>query len=342
MYLRFLNYKNILKEWINKIKMKKSKFIALIIGILIFAYLINKIGLDKIIFTLKNFNPLYLPILLVILLISHFLSGLNLWILTRHLKKISLINCIKYVFFTIFYSVFMPGKLADFLIIYYFKKKNISIGESSAIIFFDKIISLILKSILGILGVLLIFDKFNLILLSLPIIIIFVIILSIIILSSKTSRNLIRKYILRKYSYLFKGFSKKIIEYLKGYKKELFYNFSITVIKIIFETLLIYLLFLAFGLKSNFILILLVFNLLAIANFFISPIGISGGGVREGLGVIIFGLVGIDMAIVLNSYIIKIILIYFINLIIFIKYHNELNLLKKSKFFKNLKKKIKI
>lgn len=322
--------------------MKKSRIIIPVIGILVFIYLIYNIGLDKIILTFKNFNLLYLPLLLLILLISYFLSGLNLWVLVKRFNKVKFFNCIKYNFFTIFYSTFMPGKLADFLIIHYFKQNKVKIGESGAVIFFDKAISLILKSILGVIGALFLLGRFDLLFLGIPIFVILAIILFLRILFSKKFRDFLKKYILRKYAYLLKGFFENIKSYLRSYKKELFYNSLVTVIKIIFETLLIYVSFLAFGLKIDFIVVLLVFNLLAIINFFVLPVGISGLGAREALGVIVFGLAGIDRAVVLNSYIIKIILIYLVNLVIFLKYSTELNLLKRSKFFKKIKKKVRI
>jgi uncharacterized protein (TIRG00374 family) len=321
--------------------MKKTKLIVTLIGILIFVYLIYNIGLDKIILTFKNFNLAYFWLSIIILLITYYLAGLNIWVLAKHFRKVSFFNCIKYNLFTIFYSTFMPGKIADFLIIHYFKQDKINFGEGGAIIFFDKSISLILKSVLGILGALLLLKKFDVLFLGIPLFTIIGIILFSITLSSKKFRGFIKKHILRKYVYLLKGFFKSIKKYLKYYKKELFYNFLITVIKIIFETSFIYVLFLSLGLKVNFIVVLLIFNLLAIINFVTLPMGIMGLGMKESLGVIIFGLAGIDRAVVLNSYILKIILVYLIDLFIFIKYSNELNLLKKSKFFKKIKKKMK-
>jgi len=280
--------------------MKKSKIITTLIGLIIFIYLIYIIGLDKIISTFRSFNLFYFPLAFIILLISNFLAGLNIWVLIKNLNKISFFECIKYNFFTIFYSTFMPGKLADFFIIYYFKEHKIKISESSAVI----------------------------------LLLILLVLFSFVLLFSKRFRNLIRRRILKKHSYLFKGFFKNIKTYLNKHKKELFYNFLITVIKVILETLLIYTLFLAFGLKVNFLVVLLVFNLLTIINFVALPVGITGLGLKESLGIIIFGLAGIDRAVVLNSYIIKIILIYLVNLLVFLKYSGELNLLKKSKLFK--------
>jgi len=314
--------------------MKKSKIITTLIGLIIFIYLIYIIGLDKIISTFRSFNLFYFPLAFIILLISNFLAGLNIWVLIKNLNKISFFECIKYNFFTIFYSTFMPGKLADFFIIYYFKEHKIKISESSAVIFFDKSISLILKAMLGIFGALFLLKKIDLVFFGIPLLLILLVLFSFVLLFSKRFRNLIRRRILKKHSYLFKGFFKNIKTYLNKHKKELFYNFLITVIKVILETLLIYTLFLAFGLKVNFLVVLLVFNLLTIINFVALPVGITGLGLKESLGIIIFGLAGIDRAVVLNSYIIKIILIYLVNLLVFLKYSGELNLLKKSKLFK--------
>ena len=129
--------------------MKKSKIIISLIGIIVFVYLIYNIGLNRIIETLKNFDFFYFGLAMIIFLISYYLAGLKIWVLVKHLKKISFPNCIKYNFFTIFYSTFMPGKVADFFLLYYLKQHKINFGETGSIIFFDKSISLILKSIFG-------------------------------------------------------------------------------------------------------------------------------------------------------------------------------------------------
>jgi len=309
----------------------------IIIGLIILGFLVYKIGFLKIINTLKNFNLLFLLIIIPILLIPYILAGFNTWVLIKPYKKVSLLKSIKYNFFTFFYSTFTPGKIADFFMIFYLKRDNISVSKSMIIILFDKAISLILKSLLGIIGVIFILKKFNFLTFGLPILIIIMVIIIFLLFLSERFRNFIKNVILRKYSKIFKGFSKDLKKYIKNNKKELLYNGLITCIKIIFETALFFLLFLSFGQNTNFINVLLIFSLLSVINFIVLPIGISGLGVREALGVVMYSTINIDSAVIFGSYIVKLLIIYIINFLIFIAYPSELNLVKRYKLFKKVR-----
>jgi len=316
-------------------KMKKP--LLIIIGLFLLSFLIYKIGIKEITETAKNFNFLFLPLIIVVFLISYILAAINIWVLLRPYKKISIAKLIKYVFFILFYSSFTPGKIADFFLIFYLKKDNININKSTIITIFDKSISVIIKSLFGIIGALFILKELNLLFIGIPIIMIFLMILLFLILLSKRFRDIIKKLILKKYSKIFKGFSKNLKKYIKNYKKELLYNGLITILKTIFEATLLYLLFLSFGENTNFIKILLIFSLLSVVNFIILPIGISGLGLREALGVIMYSAVGVNSAVVFSSYILRLIIVYLTNLITFLSYSKEMNLIKKHKLFDKVK-----
>lgn len=314
--------------------MKKSKIILIIIGLIILSLLVYLISPTKLVDAFKNFNVLFLPLIIIIMLIEYFLAALNTWVLVLPYKKVSIFKLTKYTFFTLFYSTFTPGKIADFFMIFYLKRNKINVSKSTLIILFDKSISLILKSVLGIIGAIFVLKKLNYLTIGAPLLIIIAISFLFLIILSKRFRNFIKKVILRKYSKLFKGFSKNFKKYIKNNKKELFYNFLITVVKTIFETSLLFLLFLSFGQMANFIDLLLVFSLLTVINFLFFPIGISGLGIREALGIFMYSTINIDPAIVFNSYILRLLLVYLLNYLTFIKYSSELNLIKKSSSFK--------
>ena len=79
------------------------------------------------------------------------------------------------------------------------------------------------------------------------------------------------------------------------------------------------------------------FSLLAVIMLMTFPIGISGLGIRELIGVIIFGAIGVESAVVFNSFILRLILVYLINLITILIFGNELNILKKSNIIRKIK-----
>ena len=97
--------------------MNKKRIILSILGVIILIFLVYKIGLSNLIETLKIFNFNYLPLIILTLLIGYILSAINIWVISWPFKKISLLNSIKYIFFTLFFAVILPGKLADLLLI---------------------------------------------------------------------------------------------------------------------------------------------------------------------------------------------------------------------------------
>ena len=317
--------------------MNKKKVLFTILGIAIIAFLIYKISPSKLIETLKNFNFNYLPLIIITLLLIYILAGVNTWVLCWPFRKISLIKVIKYNFFTLFFAVILPGKLADLLLLHFLKKDRISISQSTIVVFFDKIISLFLKIILGLIGAIFILNQFNFLFIGIPLITLLIVCLSLLIINSKRIRDFIKDKILKRYSSIWKGFSKNLRNYQKEYKIYLGYNVLITLIKDFFEALLFFLLFLSFGQYIDPIKVFFVFFLLSIIILLAFPIGISGLGVREALAIVVFSTINVDSAVVFNSLILRISLIYLINFVTFIKYHDELNLLKKGKIWQKLK-----
>jgi len=307
-----------------------------ILGISILIFLIYNIGLSNLIGTLKDFNFIYLPLIIIVLLLSYTLAGINIWILIWPFKKISVLNSIKYVYFTVFFAAMLPGKLADLLLLHFLKKEKLTISQSTIVVFFDKIISLLLKVALGLIGAIFVLKEFNFLFIGIPLITLAIIGISLIVVNSKRFREFIKKSVLRKYSSIWKGFSKNLKNYQKEYKVYLGYNTLVTLIKTIFEALLFFLLFLSFGQYVDPIKVFFVFSLLSIIILLAFPIGISGLGVREALGVVIFSMIGVDSAVVFNSLMLRIFLVYIINFGTFIKYHDELNLLKKTKIWKKI------
>lgn len=316
--------------------MSKKRIIFSVLGISILIFLIYNIGLSNLFETLKKFNFAYLPLIIIVLLLTYILAGINTWILIWPFRKVSLLNIIKYTFFILFFAAILPGKIADLLLLHFLKKEKINISQSTIVLFFDKIISLLLKVIFSLIGTIFILKQFNFLFVGIPLITLGIISLSLLIVNSKNIRDIIKNKLLKKYSSIWKGFSKNLKNYQKEYKIYLGYNGLVTLIKILAESLLFFLLFLSFGQYVNPLEIFFVFSLLSIIILLAFPIGISGLGVREALGVVIFSSIGVDSAVVFSSLMLRIFIVYIINLGTFIKYHDELNILKKSKIWKKI------
>ncbi len=317
--------------------MKSSKIFALIFSIIIIVSIVYGIGLNKLIEVLKHFNLDYLPIIFLLLIFDYVLAGLNTWVLANSFKKTSLKYMIKASFITLVYAVITPGKISDFLMIPFLRNQKLTLNQSTITVGFDKIISLFVKIFFGLIGTIFFLKRFNLLFLGVPLAALGLLILIVLLIRSKKFLNFIKTKILRKYSFLFKGFSKDLKKYIKNNKKAIYTNVMITIMKSVLEAFIFFTLFLSFNQPTNIVIIFFMFSLLSVIMLLTFPIGVSGVGVREFVGIVVFGAVGVGSAVVFSSFILRIFLIYLINLITVFLFKEDLNFLKNSKFFKRLK-----
>ena len=317
--------------------MKFSRIIALILGIIIFSLIIKNIGIENLIKILKEFKIIYLPIIIFILLLDYILAGLNTWLIASSFRKISLKNIIKATYIILPYAAIIPGKIADLLMIPLLKKEKLTLSQSTITVGIDKIISLFIKVFFGLFGAIFILKKFDFLFLGIPLIALFIIILTITLLKSKKFLNFVKNKLLKKYAFLFKGFNSDLKNFIKNNKKYILYNFLVTTFKTFSEALLFFFLFLAFGQLTNIVTIFFIFSLLSVILLLTFPIGISGIGIRELVGIIVFGAIGVNSGVVFNSFILRIALIYLINSLTIFIYKDKLNILKGSKIFKKIK-----
>ena len=222
------------------------------------------------------------------------------------------------------------------------KKQKLNFNQAASILFLDKMISLFIKVIFAVFGIVFLVKKLSLLfptnIILLALIVILLLISFIIIFRSKLILNFIKNKILKKYFSYFKRFYNTLKGYIKINKKYLFYNILITILKTFLEALLFYFLFLSFGQTTNFIELFFVFSLLSIVVLLASPVfGVSGLGVRELTGIFIFSIINIDSAVVFNSFILRILLVYIISLFVIIRYRKELNVIKFKKYLKKLR-----
>ena len=322
--------------------MKLSKIFFLCFGIIILLLIIYGIGFDKLFETIKNFNFYYLPIIFILLILNYISSALNTWIIACGFKKISFKYVIKATFISLVYATIIPGKIADLLMIPLLKKQRLNFNQSATTLFLDKIISFFIKSIFALFGIIFIIKKLdtsisNKIIIGI-IIAVLLLLLFIILIRSKLILTFIKNKILKRYLTLFNKFYKILKRYVKINKRYLFYNTLITILKSLLETFLFFFLFLSFGQTINIIELFFVLSLVSIIVLLVSPVfGISGLGIRELTGIIIFSVINIDSAVVFNSFILRIFLVYIISLFVIIKYRKELHVIKLKKYLKKLR-----
>ncbi len=296
--------------------MKKLWFtIRIIFSLSILGILIYKVGLSQIINTFLTMNKIYLIPVLLLYSLALFVGALNIYLLVKKIKKsIKLRNVINYYLLSWASGSLMPGRLGEFSILYLLKKEKINYGESLAITIIDKLITLMILFLSAILVVILLLDLTNtyrILILLMSIIILFFVV------KSEIVRNTIKRFISKKFADKFKNFNKTLSKFIKHYKKILLLNFFLTVLKSIITSVITYLIFLSFDSRASVILVLLISTALTIIA--LVPITVNGIGLREGVAIFLYGLIGLKPEVVISTYIFSTIIMYLYSMFIFMK-----------------------
>ena len=277
------------------------KITRFFLGILIICLLIYKIGFSALCETFKNIDiRLYFLFLLISVLTNFILGTLNISILLSKIKKINFSKLLSFYSLSWALGLFVPGKLGEFSIVYFFKKEEIEIGKGTAVAIIDKFITFVVLSIFSIIGFFIFFSFYDALKISL--IIIFVIILFLILITNKKIMILVRK-IIGGLSNKFSGFSRTFKHYLRHNKKILLYNFIITSVKWIITGISVFVLFRAFG-ETNIgiVNIILVNSIVLIAGLI--PITINGLGIKQLVALFLFDKINVNPSITLSVYIV--------------------------------------
>ncbi len=291
--------------------MKKSLIAKIIISIAIIFILIYKIGLNSIISNLQTINLFFLPAIILMYIINFYTAGINLKVLTQAIgKKINIHTLTKYHIISWAMGLWVPGKIGEFSIIYLFKKKKISIGEGTVIHILDKAITILTFSIVSIVGFFIFYGIEKSLEISIILLIVFLIGFTFLI-SSKT-REFLKKYILRKHHLLFKGFSKTLFLFLKKKKRFLLINILLTLMKLVFSSAIVWLIFLSTSTYVNIMYVIIFNSMLTIISLI--PISLGGLGIREMSAVLLYKIIGINEATTLSIYIIVLIFNYIISI----------------------------
>ena len=285
--------------------------IKYVLGISLLLLLIYKVGLSSIISVLKELNWYYIPLVIVTWICLFILGTLNIAILLKPLKKkINKLKLFSYYILSWSFGLFIPGKIGEFALVYFLKKEKLDIAKGLVISLIDKIITIFSLMMISSFG-LLMYLKFS-IAIKLILLMVAIFIILIVLIFSNFSRNIIKKYILRKYAIKFKNFSNILKTYFKKHKTVLFLNLLVTFLKWIVSALGILLLFNALDQAVPFIHVFLLNAVVTIIALI--PITANGLGIKEYSAVYLFSLIGINTSITAGAYILGAILVYLIAL----------------------------
>jgi uncharacterized protein (TIRG00374 family) len=286
----------------------------LVISILVLTILIRYVGLQEIIHVMSSFNPIYLLILFLLHLCALTLGAVNIQLLLRSIKKdISFGEMFKKYLSSSVMGDFTPGRVGDFSLIFFLKKKDIQPGTSVAILLVDKILTVTTLLLISIAGVFLFVGKEA----AITILSLFLlgIVLAWFFLVAEAGRNLIRRLLPQQINEKLKGFSKTLI-LLMNKKRYMIYNILVTVIKWSVQYLVFYVTASAFGEHLPLLSILLFATVMLISYI---PITFGGFGLRETAAVFFFKFIGSKPELIISVFLVMSIIKYLVSLgIIFI------------------------
>jgi glycosyltransferase 2 family protein len=278
---------------------KTWKLIKFIVGPLILIALFYHIGFQEMGRLLQQVNLTYALLAFGVFIVSVFIASLNLKLMLNAIKKIPWKPFLVYYLLSRVSALFLPGRLGDFSIAYFLKKENVSYGEGIAAVGVDKIVTIFCSVIVGLIGLHLIFGSDDV-----GVILLYLLGAGIIglILATKFCRDLIKKYILRKYAPKFVGFSKTLFSYAKEHKRLIIFNILVTFIRMFVIAFSAQLMFKAVGVNLPIIILFLIGGIETMSTLI--PITINGLGIKQSVGFYFFNLLGVTPEVVGTRYLI--------------------------------------
>lgn len=303
-----------------------TSILKLLFGLLILAVLLFQVKITEVYDVLLTIQPVYLIIIILLSFLAILIGSYNIFILSLPIDKLPKYQLFKYSFLSWSIGLFMPGKLGEFSLIYFLKKHNIGYGQGLVIGVLDKLITFILYALFAVAGIAIFFMHIQALRVLLITILIALGIVALFLVSKRTFlssiTNFIKKYILRKFSDKFKGFSKSLVDYLKNQKKIILANSVVTLSKLIVSSLIPFFLFMAFGFKINFAYVLLIFCIMRMVALI--PISINGLGTKEATAVYLYSLINIPTEVTLTVHLIFLVLNYSLAALSMLFFHKEI------------------
>lgn len=270
-------------------------FLKLSVGLLVVAFLIWKIGLSKILIHFTQFKPPCVLFVILIHPITFIIAGIGVIILGRSISgNLKWLEGMKGFLATVSLSIFMPGRIGDLSLPFYWKD-FMSYGESLSVLLMDKIITITWVLGLGSGAVYTILNK------SLGIAIGFgslsALAFFLLLFSMEKSRALFYKLLPQKVIDFFQGFVNAFSLVIRRGKKALLITFFITGLRMSLYGILFWILLLGLDIRCPFyypILILAIAQLVSIL-----PISIMGIGTVEAVCIFGFSKINVDASAVI-------------------------------------------
>lgn len=281
----------ILRSW--------PKILKYVLGPLVLVILFGTIGFKQIWLLFTTTDLRYFVIAYILFILSVFMSVMNLYLLFFPIQRIEPKRFIQYFFASRITSLIFPGRLGEFSISYYLKKEKINLGRGIAVVVTDKLITTTCSMILGLIAVYIFMKGLHITIIAIYFV---MMVLLFSLLLSSTSRNFIKKWILRKYSHHFAGFSTTLFSYERENKGLAILNMVSTLLRMVIIALSAKAMFLALGTDIPLLTLILVSGLETLSVSI--PLTVNGLGIKQAIGVYVFSAIGVSPAVTGARYLI--------------------------------------
>jgi uncharacterized protein (TIRG00374 family) len=277
----------------------KNKWVLRSIGLILFAIILSKLNLTKIIALLSNINPFYLVAALLLFIPLLVIKAMR-WRLLMKVQDIdySLKDSTIMYAAALYIGAITPGRFGEFIKIFYLKEDDYPFGKSFATVLMDRLFDLISLLFLGYVGMLLFITFFERAIIILSCIFVGTILLIIFFIYKKDFGMGILEYISsnfvpERYRENAKtGFS-DLCNGIKGLNShELLLATSATFFAWIIYFIMMYLFALSLDINIPFLYLATCVSISAVITLI--PISISGIGTRDATLIILFSYLGLS------------------------------------------------
>ncbi|MDO8510882.1 MAG: lysylphosphatidylglycerol synthase transmembrane domain-containing protein [Nanoarchaeota archaeon] len=310
-------FSTMLKHW--------PKVIKYIFGPLLLVILFWTIGIVKIWGLLRVTDFKFFVLAYLFFLLSVFIAVLNLYVLFYPLQRIDPRKFVQYFFASRITSLIFPGRLGEFSLSYYLKGENINLGRGMAAVVTDKLITITVSMVLGIIAISAFMEGQHI---TAFVLYVFLMLMFFVLLLSSRSRDFIKKWILRKYARHFAGFSKTLFSYEQEHKGTVLLNMACTVVRMIVLALSAKAMFLALETDIPLLTLILVSGLETLSNSI--PLTVNGLGIKQAIGVYVFSAIGVSPVITGSRYVLGFLIEYSFGFISTLFIRNDLFVVKKE------------
>ncbi|MFH1445183.1 MAG: lysylphosphatidylglycerol synthase transmembrane domain-containing protein [Nanoarchaeota archaeon] len=299
--------------------MKTMKYLP-VIGIILFVYIIWNTGIDKIIAAFLNLNIFYFSIGVVLTFVVLILRGIKFkMVIGLHDLNESSFNAIRIWSIGLFTGMITPGRVGDFIKIFYLDKAQ-PLGKRLSVVIVDRIVDLVVVLSSAVIGVVLLNVWFGYTVVSLGLIST-ILAAFFIALYLLTKKNFMRKILRPVFDFFVpQKFKEKIrVDFYEFYnifgelKNKKGSLFGVTIFNIFIWLLsILEVMFFGFalGIDFNYIFLFAVMSVMVIIELI--PISVSGIGTRDAFLLLVLPLIGVTEGVIISFSLFYLVFVYWL------------------------------